>query len=77
MSHARHTLRIPDAVREDLAGKQEDQPLWYVGGLQSENGRDIESEALPDGEIVAGARKAPRKVKPSGKHPGKALKKSR
>ena len=71
MSHARRTLRIPDAVTRSLGAKSE--PLWYAGALQTENGRDVERVPPPREVDTDGLRDTPKQVESTGEHPDEAL----
>lgn len=71
MSHARRTLRISDAVTRTVVASYEEPPLWHVGELVSENGRDIEFKQVAAG-LVSGPI-VPRPVRPSGDDPDEAL----
>jgi len=71
MSQARRTLRVPESIRGRERG-EEDDPLWYTGGLQAENGRDVEVTPLPP-ELAKELRDTPMAVELSGEHPDKAL----
>ena len=74
------TLRIPASVRRaarrdpgtDAVWHVAADPLWHVGELTAENGRDIEFEPLED-QAVTDAQDTPLEVRPTGVHPGSAL----
>jgi hypothetical protein len=71
MSQTHRTLRIPDDVKELIERKGERPALWYVGRLQAENGIDVKCEPVENPPPDAPLEVVP--ARPSGKHPGKAL----
>lgn len=71
MSHARRSVRIPDAVARALGPDSE--PLWYAGALQTENGRDVETIPLPPDVDPATLRATPKHVVSKGERPDNAL----
>jgi hypothetical protein len=72
MSHARRTLRIPDAVTE--ANGTDKDTLFYGGALQAENGLDIDVLPLDPAYDREGLLDTPLPVAPSGDYPDAALK---
>lgn len=62
---------IPDAVARSLGPDSE--PLWYVGSLQTENARDVETIPPPSGFDLATLRATPKRVVSKGEPPDDAL----
>jgi hypothetical protein len=71
MSHARRTLRIPDAVI--AADGTDKDTLFYSGALQAENGLDVDVLPLDPAYNRDHLLDTPLPVRPSGDYPDEAL----
>jgi len=71
MSESHRHLHIPDQVKSLLRRNDQPQPMWYVGTLHAENGRDVRVRSA--GKIMPKDLEKPLDVRRPGDDPERAL----